>query len=722
MQELDGQLLRHGAFYEPIVYPFRSVVDEGGQRHIENLFKEYSANSLYSKPPLELLPLELSCEPVPPERVVPVTVYHCDGSSGATTLGIEVKVGSPLKDIVAKAKQVVVGEKDGPLGGLASGNMDQTYPHRSYFELHNQKRLSDPWNVSQPLLLFIPAVPQACRTSLSAGSPHVVRLVVFMWRNRAANSEPEELPVPPIILNVDGKFAGGGKDALADTQVAILEAMRPFLRPGKEVSPSALNALVRCSRGRLYPDRQFSKRLVVSGTSTQQLAALWSTEADDLYDFQKYDTPDVHPSGAPTVLAASQARQIASEKREKAERAAKEDPKRIVCEIVDAQRCSKPERATGFRFTTLICQDYIPKLRTRLQLEPDAQDATRGTAVFQLWTWMHRSPEPKLDEPAFQPLIQANTDYLSGPPSYNSSNTGLPLPTTMRWVMKNVPGLAEAEEGIERWKRYTEVNNVTTVPALLKALETGEIKAAEQPHGLTVTLRPYQLQTLGFMQRAEREATSFRRKLWFPGPMREGVSCVKGQRGEQRPAWWWSPAFRYSSLSEPVCTSWGGFLGETMGLGKTVEVLALILSDRPDLPAVPKRLITLFPPDHPERQNQQPNASEAGNAQAERANGLVCSNATLVVCAVSLVGQWVAEATERAGGSLSIYQYHGQGRTRNVEELALKYDVVVTTYATLGSDWGRRCMVRMCHCRECMGTFVVECSCTRPVGSVIVYE
>jgi hypothetical protein len=39
--------------------------------------------------------------------------------------------------------------------------------------------------------------------------------------------------------------------------------------------------------------------------------------------------------------------------------------------------------------------------------------------------------------------------------------------------------------------------------------------------------------------------------------------------------------------------------------------------------------------------------------------------ATLVVCAVSLVGQWVAEAQQKLGGSLRVYQYHGQGRIRD---------------------------------------------------------
>ncbi len=42
--------------------------------------------------------------------------------------------------------------------------------------------------------------------------------------------------------------------------------------------------------------------------------------------------------------------------------------------------------------------------------------------------------------------------------------------------------------------------------------------------------------------------------------------------------------------------------------------------------------------------------------------------ATLVVCAVSLVGQWMAEAHQKLGGSLRVYMYHGLGRIRSPEE------------------------------------------------------
>ena len=92
------------------------------------------------------------------------------------------------------------------------------------------------------------------------------------------------------------------------------------------------------------------------------------------------------------------------------------------------------------------------------------------------------------------------------------------------------------------------------------------------------------------------------------------------------------------------------------------------------------------------------------------------SRATLVVCAVSLVGQWVDEAMSKSAGSLRILsvskapsspplllaltlsfldssapcsQYHGQKREQDFKKISLGYDLVVTTYETLGSDYGQ---------------------------------
>jgi hypothetical protein len=49
-----------------------------------------------------------------------------------------------------------------------------------------------------------------------------------------------------------------------------------------------------------------------------------------------------------------------------------------------------------------------------------------------------------------------------------------------------------------------------SIPGLMKALERGEIAPAVQPAGLTVTMRPYQLQSLAFMLGCEQGEGGFR--------------------------------------------------------------------------------------------------------------------------------------------------------------------------------------------------------------------
>jgi SNF2 family DNA or RNA helicase len=53
---------------------------------------------------------------------------------------------------------------------------------------------------------------------------------------------------------------------------------------------------------------------------------------------------------------------------------------------------------------------------------------------------------------------------------------------------------------------------------------------------------------------------------------------------------------------------------------------------------------------------------------------MVKSRGTLVVCPVSLVGQWVSEAKSKltAGVSLKIYEYHGSNRIRNAGKCSFK--------------------------------------------------
>ena len=68
--------------------------------------------------------------------------------------------------------------------------------------------------------------------------------------------------------------------------------------------------------------------------------------------------------------------------------------------------------------------------------------------------------------------------------------------------------------------------------------------------------------------------------------------------------------------------------------------------------------------------------------------GGVPSKATLVVCAVSLVGQWISEAKGKLSAPINMYKYHGQGRSSD-------------PYFLAGHDIVREALKSMFHIGEC---------------------
>ena len=64
--------------------------------------------------------------------------------------------------------------------------------------------------------------------------------------------------------------------------------------------------------------------------------------------------------------------------------------------------------------------------------------------------------------------------------------------------------------------------------------------------------------------------------------------------------------------------------------------------------------------------------------------GRIISRGTLVVCKVSLVGQWIEEAKSKLKCPGLVYPYHGSNRKRDPVVLS-ENAIVVTTYETLSS-------------------------------------
>ena len=78
-------------------------------------------------------------------------------------------------------------------------------------------------------------------------------------------------------------------------------------------------------------------------------------------------------------------------------------------------------------------------------------------------------------------------------------------------------------------------------------------------------------------------------------------------------------------------------------------------------------------------------ANTAQRRKSTDKTGSVFSRGTLVVCPVSLVGQWVEEAKNKLTDPGMVYPYYGGQRKRDPSILSQK-DIVVTTYAVLASD------------------------------------
>lgn len=114
----------------------------------------------------------------------------------------------------------------------------------------------------------------------------------------------------------------------------------------------------------------------------------------------------------------------------------------------------------------------------------------------------------------------------------------------------------------------------------------------------------------------------------------------------------------------------GGILADMMGLGKTLSILSLIVGSLDDALDWSK---------------QSPPAATDNGITLKRN-----SKTTLLVAPLSVVSNWEEQiAAHIKPGTLSCYIYHGNNRCSSSLTLAL-YDVVVTTYSIVSSEFNGR--------------------------------
>lgn len=185
---------------------------------------------------------------------------------------------------------------------------------------------------------------------------------------------------------------------------------------------------------------------------------------------------------------------------------------------------------------------------------------------------------------------------------------------------------------------------------------------------VTVALHPYQREGLGWM--VAREASGGDAPAQFekrqktsetPAELPPGWEARTGPGGKvyyhntaTGVSYNQHPSSRAASVAATAdgrgpqgpITACGGILADDMGLGKTVMMIALVATVRP----------------------------------------LKGARGTLIVCPLSVMGQWERELSARTKpGTLSVLVYHGPSRPQDPAVLA-QYDVVLTTYATLAQE------------------------------------
>jgi len=144
-------------------------------------------------------------------------------------------------------------------------------------------------------------------------------------------------------------------------------------------------------------------------------------------------------------------------------------------------------------------------------------------------------------------------------------------------------------------------------------------------------LFPFQKRCLNWLLEREQQAPPTSAWGWSTNVLQDGFT-------------FYSSVFGYTSLTAPNTTVRGGLLAQDVGMGKTVEMLALIASNKTDGP-------------------------------------------TLVVVPTTMLSVWMQEAAKHTP-SLQVQKFHGARRTRDMDELRAA-DIVVTTYRIVVNETQR---------------------------------
>ncbi|KAK4437359.1 ATP-dependent helicase rhp16 [Sesamum alatum] len=146
------------------------------------------------------------------------------------------------------------------------------------------------------------------------------------------------------------------------------------------------------------------------------------------------------------------------------------------------------------------------------------------------------------------------------------------------------------------------------------------------------------------------------------------------------------PLLRYQkewlawSLKQEESAVRGGILADEMGMGKTLQAIALVLLKR----SISRGIGHQFPA-----------------ASASFSKELPAIKGTLVICPLVAVMQWVSEIDRfTSKGSTKVLVYHGANRAKNHYQFS-EYDFVITTYSIVEAEYRKYVMPPKDKCQYC---------------------
>lgn len=177
----------------------------------------------------------------------------------------------------------------------------------------------------------------------------------------------------------------------------------------------------------------------------------------------------------------------------------------------------------------------------------------------------------------------------------------------------------------------------------VKEQDLAAMPKAAQPDALLTEMHPFQLQGLQWM--LEKESPQL--------PTQGSKDIIQlWQRHSRIPNAFTNLATNYS-VTNPTLTS-GGILADDMGLGKTIQVISLIMADK---------------------------------ALGRRSSNT--ADATLILAPVSVMSNWSTQMKRhiKPEHALRVMFWHGTRKETITPKQIENYDVVISTYESISSDW-----------------------------------